>query len=804
MPAVISDTKSHKPHDYLKSNIIILYATESGNSQDLANLLAVRLRRLTVSDANDESFKPIANIVVSSMDEYLVQFVDTLNTPADSSSFNLLFCLVSTTGQGEIPRTAARFWKFLLRKNLPKNLLKRFRFSTLGLGDSSYPRYNWAVRKFHARLLQLGAQDLADTKQTPIASGPNSNQDIKEPAVKRAEADEQDADHPPDQVFSEWQKEILGYLDSMKEFQQPDTGVGLLNDIPNDALLPPIDPITILGDQDVKDKKSTLDQALTRLPQDPPSIDANKLTSAVVSSITRTTSLSHFQDVRKITLDIPISDTQSESYMSYQPGDTIALYPSNDPDDVTDILEHLGWASVADKPIKVTDSFVQRILNDGVTSYAANSGATPTLVQPVTLRTLFTHHFDIKSVPRRTFFASICRFSILHEGDDPALSRERSKLEEFGFTTDEDLLQDLYNYANRPRRSIAETIQEFHTLGNKNVPVEYFAEIFPILRPRLFSIASADSGLVTLTTNIAKESVKVRRIELCVALVKYQTILRKIRVGTCSQWLNNVVAPAVEKNESQTECKVLISLQRNNLLKTARFPPDLDSALAQKNTTINHAPSALKKPQPLILVSTGTGVAPVRSLIQYYFDPLIEHYNKSMTKDAPGSEPPNFTNALENIPEIHLFFGTRNFAHDFHFKDYWHNLFSNPLVAKKLHMYCAFSRDKKEQETEPDTSLNSFIQFGKSFSFMTGVHIQAQIYAARTNLSKLLLEQDASIYICGAAGKFPVETRRTLVTALADVKHDKDGGESKQESEDWAAEIVKDMEQSGRIVQETW
>jgi hypothetical protein len=36
------------------------------------------------------------------------------------------------------------------------------RFASFGLGDTSYPKYNWAHRKLYNRLLQLGAQPICD------------------------------------------------------------------------------------------------------------------------------------------------------------------------------------------------------------------------------------------------------------------------------------------------------------------------------------------------------------------------------------------------------------------------------------------------------------------------------------------------------------------------------------------------------------------------------------------------------------------------------------------------------------------
>ena len=46
----------------------------------------------------------------------------------------------STTGQGDEPDNMKKFWRFLLRKALPSDSLKRLQFAVLGLGDSSYQR----------------------------------------------------------------------------------------------------------------------------------------------------------------------------------------------------------------------------------------------------------------------------------------------------------------------------------------------------------------------------------------------------------------------------------------------------------------------------------------------------------------------------------------------------------------------------------------------------------------------------------------------------------------------------------------
>lgn len=74
--------------------------------------------------------------------------------------FVLFVC--ATTGQGDEPDNMKKFWRFLLRKNLPSNSLCKVKFGVLGLGDSSYSKFNFVAKKLHKRLLQLGAEPLID------------------------------------------------------------------------------------------------------------------------------------------------------------------------------------------------------------------------------------------------------------------------------------------------------------------------------------------------------------------------------------------------------------------------------------------------------------------------------------------------------------------------------------------------------------------------------------------------------------------------------------------------------------------
>ena len=56
-------------------------------------------------------------------------------------------------------------WKFLLRKNLASSSLGHLDFAVFGLGDSSYPKFNYAAKKLYRRILQLGGNALLSVGQ---------------------------------------------------------------------------------------------------------------------------------------------------------------------------------------------------------------------------------------------------------------------------------------------------------------------------------------------------------------------------------------------------------------------------------------------------------------------------------------------------------------------------------------------------------------------------------------------------------------------------------------------------------------
>lgn len=128
--------------------IHIYYATETGNSEDVAFYLYTSLCSKSQGKKREITLNSVKNFQISTLlerdDKIIVLFV------------------VSTCGDGEVPIGMKEMWNIVLRKNLPNTLLSGWKFGVFGLGDSSYEKYNATARKLFVRLKQLGAIPLLD------------------------------------------------------------------------------------------------------------------------------------------------------------------------------------------------------------------------------------------------------------------------------------------------------------------------------------------------------------------------------------------------------------------------------------------------------------------------------------------------------------------------------------------------------------------------------------------------------------------------------------------------------------------
>eukprot|EP00878_Enallax_costatus_P037405 GHUV01042247.1.p3 GENE.GHUV01042247.1~~GHUV01042247.1.p3 ORF type:complete len:124 (+),score=30.24 GHUV01042247.1:1675-2046(+) len=104
-----------------RSRLLILYGSQTGNAQDVAERVAREARLLLYAPS------------IMPMDAYPMQLL-----PEE----RFAVFVTSTTGQGDPPDNMRKFWKLLLRKNLPPSILSGVNYAVFGLGDSGYVKYN--------------------------------------------------------------------------------------------------------------------------------------------------------------------------------------------------------------------------------------------------------------------------------------------------------------------------------------------------------------------------------------------------------------------------------------------------------------------------------------------------------------------------------------------------------------------------------------------------------------------------------------------------------------------------------------
>ena len=126
----------------MNGGLKVLYASQTGTSKDLA------------FDVAEWIGQTVANVECLNIADY-----KAMNLASEKS---LIVFVISTCGQGEVPDDMKLFWKFLLQKRLPANSIPKLSYCIIGLGDKSYPLYNYAAKKLEARLQYLGAKSFID------------------------------------------------------------------------------------------------------------------------------------------------------------------------------------------------------------------------------------------------------------------------------------------------------------------------------------------------------------------------------------------------------------------------------------------------------------------------------------------------------------------------------------------------------------------------------------------------------------------------------------------------------------------
>eukprot|EP01012_Entosiphon_sulcatum_P043939 TRINITY_DN583_c0_g2_i1.p1 TRINITY_DN583_c0_g2~~TRINITY_DN583_c0_g2_i1.p1 ORF type:complete len:1924 (-),score=325.54 TRINITY_DN583_c0_g2_i1:205-5187(-) len=305
----------------------------------------------------------------------------------------------------------------------------------------------------------------------------------------------------------------------------------------------------------------------------------------------------HDRDIRHYEFDL------KSSGIAYGLGDSLGVYPWNNDNDVAAFMDWYG--------VKPTDM----VEFDDPT----HTGTGQRFPSMMAAQQLFTQALDIFGRPGRRFYENLAHFA--------RNEKEKSELKHFlsreGKADFQKFLKETPHYADLLQR-----------WPSARIPLEYLVEFVPLIRPRLYSIASAPE-------------MDGDRLQLCVVNEDWVTPSGRQRYGLTTRYLRTLENPkkGVPHN---------VAVRVNG---------------ASFTTPQSHK-------QPIILVALGTGIAPCRALIR---DRIFAKSN--------GQE----------IGPMALFFGVRFRASEYSYgNEEWEPLHDNgkgPLTV----LAPAFSRDQKHK-----------------------------------------------------------------------------------------------------------
>ncbi|GAA5965690.1 hypothetical protein JCM3765_003217 [Sporobolomyces pararoseus] len=481
-------------------SLVILHASITGTALDLASRLAFKAHRL--------GFSP------------QVQSISLFPPTSLLSTDVPIIFLLPTTGNGTAPPAFLPLWNALLHPDLPQDFLEDLQYAVFGLGDSSYPKYNWVAKKFTRRMQSLGASEI----------------------IERGEGDDQN-EFGVESTFPQWSTKLFERLQA--SFPPP-----LDFETMSDSALPP-PSVTVRPSSEATNSSLYSPNGEAVIPEGLQW--APDCTWAKLVKNERVTREGWWQDVREIEIEIAANGQggNSEESFSYTPGDVLELRPHNDPLEVQRFIETLGWEDEADKI---------REWNGKDKAHPLPSHFPAPFY--TTLRSLLTTELDISSVPKVGVFEWLSCFASQpqsssetiepskDDGDEIVERDMAEKLRDFANPEGQD---DLNDYAIRPRRTLTEVIYEFKRVLHKRVPVEYALDWIPSMRSRGFSISSSPTVH------------SMRRIQLLVAIVRYKTNLSVERRGVATRWIEGLAVGT----------RFPIRIDRTGQL---RLPPDIPAS----------------------------------------------------------------------------------------------------------------------------------------------------------------------------------------------------------------------------------
>lgn len=245
--------------------------------------------------------------------------------------------------------------------------------------------------------------------------------------------------------------------------------------------------------------------------------------------------------------------------VTYHTADNLAVLPLNDEDVAQKLCANFGYDP------------------DAVFTLEYDGGHKPVFPTPCTVLDAFLRFMDISSIPRRSLLEQLVPY-VLEDSEREAMRRLSSK----------EGREEYRRIVEEPGRTLSELMLE--RFSSLSMPLEHFLHIVPHLHPRYYTISSSSS-------------ISPSRVHITVAVLEQERSEGRLYRGVCSSFLSKLEPHRVNGDEGKsgaegTEGAKTSSARCSVFVRASTFRLPSDPTI------------------PIIMIGPGTGVAPMRALLQ--------------------------------------------------------------------------------------------------------------------------------------------------------------------------------------------
>jgi sulfite reductase alpha subunit-like flavoprotein len=778
-PATAKPTTAEPPTTSSSSPLFVVYGSATGNAEHIAKGIAATYQGLL---KNPDAKCWFPSVVCCELDQYKKQCSQQWEQPPPAGTKHGVIIVASTTGNGEPPENASRFVRYIQRKTTV-NAFQHCAFAVLGLGDTNYDQFCATGKLVDRKLLEQGG-----TRAKPLAMADEATglEDVVEPWTHSVLQDITHACHGAQNFVAS--NEVASKTVSFRKADDSEkteekkmesdvvpavvsagpgvvTARSLLSLQPSDSFpdvahntLPSLgtslSSCELVHDHDHDRRKSrgmslaeidrmtvssgstaTLHYTMTK-PHETNILNASYLTNTPTDAATAVSNLLQKSNKLEDNVLIEAMDTYATLFpLSAVDGsnvDDASVFERNGkrviemtmslPDDFT--LEYQPGDSLGIIVVN-TPQAVQFILSMLQERHSVKPSQKISIDSnhPVTVEEAVRTYIDLCSpIKNKRILHSLSQFATDPE-EIKVLRLLASKTPQ-----GEELFMKLID---EQRMSVVDVLRQFPS--SQKVSLEGLIGMLPGIPPRYYSVSSSplDRRNGTLALTVAFSVVDYLTPSLRVDKKEFG----KRRIGGVTTRFLEVL------------CSPFLSGTSGFCSSTLKIFP--------KPAADFHLPTSLST--PLLLIGPGTGVAPFVGFLRHRKAQAMQPHDAASsvvegtwrgdfemedlavsTHDAPSA-----TMAQRRVGKILLLFGCRRADHDWLFREEMAQLKEEGVVSE---LYTAFSRQEPKH-------------------YVQDIMIHDEV--CRASLVQLILEDNASVYICGDGNQMAKDVQNAIVEVLS-------------------------------------